>query len=242
MKTIAERLKYARKTSKERCGRDYAYTQDHLGQAMGRTQSTISQMENGQLLSEDFGVQSLMGAAKLLQVSFVWLATGEGDIDSDDTVLLPTLRLREGIPLFSPANAATRNKSDIVQKVAVTKHQAASLSEHAFYTIVTDSGASTVAAYGDSVLIDPVIPKRAADWVLVQLQGYQYPVMRKIVEREEGVYFFCSDNPDLPAIKMTTSSDVLGVAVEFRRAVDNRFKLMEWSETNHRTLDNVISM
>lgn len=73
MKTLSERLIWARETKSDRLG--YEYTQADLAKDIGVSQGSIAHLESGRSKSS----RRITDIAEKLDVSATWLSTGKGD-------------------------------------------------------------------------------------------------------------------------------------------------------------------
>ena len=242
MNTIGDRLRHARETANARIGRTHKITQSELGDMMGLRQSSLYSIETNQNKSSDVGAEKLLKAAAFLQVSFMWLATGRGDMLGDDTNLIGELQKLKGYPLVYPQHAKTRKDDEIQQIISVSKEVAQNLTEKAFFTLVSDNGLSPQCERGDIVLVDPGVPVSVEDYVLVALPNYRMPVVRQIVERSLDQYSLRPINQNMAEQPLDDINHLIGVVVEFRHCPSEKNRITSWQEENRKTISNVVNM
>ncbi|WP_067517898.1 helix-turn-helix domain-containing protein [Endozoicomonas ascidiicola] len=216
MDTIGERLRYARKTAHERIGAKYEVTQTALGEVMGLRQPTITKIESNKNKRSEVDVIRLMDAAKFLRASFFWLATGNGDIDQDDSRLLEDIETSKGFPVYWPQDISTPTREpQFHMNVAPLLYDR--LSKQAFYTLVTDEGMNPIINMGDLLLVDPGGSLRVGGYVLAKIEGQKNPVLRRIIESsDDDGYVLTPLNGDFKPRTLEKLSDIIGVAVESR--------------------------
>ena len=219
MDTIGERLRYARVTANNRIGLSERVTQGEVGDRIGLTQGAIYKLETNQNKRGDVDVIKLMKAAEYLRCSFIWLATGRGALDNDDSHMLDDLENRKGQPYFSPADL---QRADIEPEMQLnlTNKMINKVSPRTFYTLVSDNGLSPKASAGDMILVDPSAEIQIGDFVLVRIKDKTLPVVRRIVERTtddgQGGYMLKCLNDEFADRPLEKIEDLAGVVMEFR--------------------------
>ena len=242
MNTIGERLLHARDSAHTRLGRTHRITQSELADMMGIRQPSLVSIEKVQNKSTDVGAEKLMKAAKFLKVSFMWLATGRGDMLNDEDNLIGELQKLKGYPLIYPQHVKTRQDVEIQQTINVSKEVAQNLSKKAFFTLVSDNGLSPQCERGDIVLVDPGVPVSVEDYVLVALPNYRIPVVRQIVERSLEQYSLRPINQNMAEQPLDDINHLIGVVVEFRHCPSEKNRITSWQEENRKTIGNVVNM
>jgi HTH-type transcriptional regulator, competence development regulator len=139
VKTFSDRLKYARRLRR--------YTQQELARISGLSQSAIASYESGSRHSS----RSLRALTSALKVSFHWLDTGKGEIETSDAAALPASSLRE------PGQTANYSQGALWPFEAFTREQYLSLSaqqkklaEELILTFIRSSAATYRADSKDS--------------------------------------------------------------------------------------------
>ena len=243
MKTIGDRILHARKTANTRLGRTHQVTQSELGQYIGLAQSNVYALEQNRNKRNDIGICKLIRAAELLRCSFLWLATGKGEMTNIDTDIFSELQSGQGVPLFFPRYAKTRNDSDVQQYIGVSREIQQTLGKNAFFTLVSDNGLSPRAEMGDIVLIDPSVQVRVMDFVLVADPGYRLPVARQIIERSVDQFTLKPLNTMMPEQPLDEISQLIGVVIEIRHSPDQAKRIRGWNEDNRKAVSsNVIKL
>lgn len=232
MDTIGDRLRTARKSAHERLDREYRITQSELACVMGLTQSSVNRLENNKLKRGEIDVVKLMDAASLLKASFLWLATGNGAMDQEDSKLLEDMECQKGFPVYWPQNLNSINKNaQFHMNVAPIIYER--LTPNAFYTLVTDNGMSPHINMGDLVLVDPGGKFHVGSYVLARTSGQGTPVLRRIIESdEEEGYLLKPLNPEYKTRTLEKFAHLLGVAVEFRSFLLPEVSFKSEIETN----------
>lgn len=219
METIGERLRHARLTAHERIGINDQITQGELGDQVGLTQGAIYKLETNKNKRGDVDVIKLMKAAEFLKCSFIWLSTGRGAIDNDDSHLLDDLESRQGIPFVSPMDINNPD-AESEMHLNLTDKLASKVTSRAYYALVSDNGIQPRAMSGDMVLVDPGADIQIGDFVLVRIDDKVLPVVRRIIERttEEGQhgYLLKSLNDEFADRPLNSIEDLAGVVLEFR--------------------------
>ncbi len=242
MNTIGDRLLHARDSAHTRLSRTHKITQSELADMMGIRQPSLVSIEKNQNKSTDVGAEKLMKAAQFLKVSFMWLATGRGDMLNDEDNLIGELQKLKGYPLVYPQHAKTRQDEEIQQTINVSKEVAQNLSEKAFFTLVSDNGLSPQCERGDIVLVDPGVPVSVEDYVLVALPNYRMPVVRQIVERSLDQYSLRPINQNMAEQPLDDINHLIGIVVEFRHCPSEKNRITSWQEENRKTIGNVVNM
>lgn len=242
MNTIGERLRYARETAHEREASEVRITQSEVADYIGIRQSSLYSIENNKNKSTDVGAEKLMRAANFLNVSFLWLATGRGDMCGDDTHLLGELQKLKGFPLYFPQHAKSRNDDEAQQTINVSREIAQNLTDQAFFTLVSDNGLSPLCEKGDIVLIEPGIQVSVEDYVLVALPNYRMPIVRQVVERSMDQYSLRPINQNMSEQPLEDISHLLGVVIEFRHCPAIKNRINSWQEENRKAIGNVINI
>ncbi len=242
MNTIGDRLRHARETAHNREEDGTRVTQGEVADYIGIRQSSLNAIENNKNKSSDVGAEKLMRAASYLNVSFLWLATGRGDMCGDDTHLLGELQKLKGIPLFFPQHAKSRNDDEVQQTINVSREIAQNLTDQAFFTLVSDNGLSPLCETGDIVLIDPGTQVSVEDYVLVALPNYKMPIVRQVVERSADQYSLRPINRNMSEQPLDDISHLMGIVIEFRHCPATKNRINSWQEDNRKTIGNVVSM
>ncbi|ELU16559.1 hypothetical protein CAPTEDRAFT_203754 [Capitella teleta] len=215
MDTIGDRLRFARESANDRLGRKFKITQSELADMMGVTQPSVNKIETNKLKRGEIDVIKLMDAAKYLKASFLWLATGNGSMEQEDSRLLQDLEFQKGFPVYWPQdlNSSVR-QPQFYMNAAPLLHER--LSKNAFFTLVNDDGMNPHINMGDLVLVDPGGSLQVGSYVLARMPGQKNPMLRRIVENEEDGYLLKAINPDFKTRELEKLDDLIGVAVEFR--------------------------
>lgn len=239
MNTIGDRLRHARETAHDRVGRNFKITQSELGDVIGIKQSNVAMLERNLNKRGDVGISKLLKAAEFLQVSFMWLATGDGDINNIDTDILGELQKRRGCPLFFPQYAKSRQESEIQQSMNLSRETAGNVSENAFFTLVSDNGLAPVCETGDVVLIDPAASPLVEDYVLVSVPGYRMPIVRQIIESGPDRFALKAINRNISDQPLDDISQLIGVVVEFRHCPAEKNRILDWQQENRKRVVNL---
>lgn len=242
MNTIGDRLRIARESAHERLDRKYKITQSELGDTIGIRQSSLFAIEMNKNKSSDVGVEKLMRAATFLKVSFLWLATGRGEMCSNDANLIGELQKLKGLPLYYPQDALARRDSDVQQTINISQEIAQNISNKSFFTLVSDNGLSPQCEKGDIVLIDPGVPVSVEDYVLVSLPSYQMPIVRQIVERSPDQYTLKPINPNLSEQPLQDIGRLVGVVIEFRHCPSEKNRVNSWGGENKKTIGSIVKL
>lgn len=214
MDTIGDRLRISRETAGDRIGK--RYTQTDLGDVMGVTQPSIYKIENNLLKRGNVDVTRLMDAAKFLKVSFIWLATGNGQMEQDDAKLIDDPDSQKGFPVYWPHDLNRIYKTPQLY-LGVPPVLQSRLTRSAYYTLVTDEGMNPLMRRGDLVLIDPSGPLHVGNLVLAQLPGQPGPIVRKIIENTNGEgYQLKPLGQDFATRPLEKIGYLLGVVMESR--------------------------
>ncbi len=169
MDTIGKRLRHARETANERMGAKFQITQSELADQIGVTQGFIYKLETDANKRGSVDVTKLMKCAEYLKCSFLWLATGRGDVGNDDSHLLDDLNNQQGLPFIHPEQLENPPTDNHEMMLNLTNSLASRISAEAYYTLVTDNGVNTRASSGDLVLCDPGADVRIGDFVLAKV-------------------------------------------------------------------------
>lgn len=218
MKTIAERLRYARELK--------GWKQAQLAVAADVSQGTIGNIESGARQSRG----SLPKIAKALGVSHDWLAEGEGE-------MLPTGGWVEASNVI-PASIGTRRVPLIsyVQAGCWTEASDAATVGDGFEYLLTDlelsgsafaleiQGESMLPNFkpGDRVIIDPEVCPQPGDFV-VAMNGGQEATFKKyrprgIGDRGETVFELVPLNEDFAPMRSDqTPIRIVGTMMEHRQ-------------------------
>lgn len=218
MDTIGKRLRHARETANERLGAKFQITQSELADQIGVTQGFIYKLETDANKRGSVDVTKLMKCAEYLKCSFLWLATGRGDVSNDDSHLLDDLNNQQGLPFIHPEQLDNPPTDHHEMMLNLTNSLASLISAQAYYTLVTDNGVNTRAGSGDLVLVDPGAEVRIGDFVLARVADKTLPIVRRIVERsgEQSGYTLRSLNEEFADRPLAKIGDLLGVVLEFR--------------------------
>lgn len=183
---------------------------------MGMTQPSINRIESNLLKRGNIDVIKLMDAAKFLKVSFIWLATGNGQMEQDDAKLIDDPDSQKGFPVYWPQDLDSIYKTPQFH-LGVPPLLQSHLTKNAFYTLVTDAGMSPKIERGDLVLVDPSGPLHVGNLVLAKLPGQSAPIVRRIIEDNEGVGYLLKPLGEGFAIRpLEKINQLLGVVMESR--------------------------
>lgn len=234
MDTIGDRLRLARESAHERMGRTHKITQSELGLNMELTQGAIYKMETNQRKRGEIDVIKLMNAAEFLRCSFLWLATGQGSMQSNDQNVMDALERSNGCPLVPPENL----EATPVATLEIPDSLVSRISPDSFYTMISDEGMSPAAWTGDIVLVDTGASVCVGDWVLARVADKSMAVVRRIIERSSDkghAYTLQTLNPEFADRPLKKISDILGIVREVRsypRRTDSYARHVE-SATSH---------
>lgn len=219
MDTIGERLRIARETAHARVSRNFKITQSELGDMIGLTQGAIYKLESNRNKRGDVDVTKLMKAAEYLKCSFIYLATGRGSLDSDDSNMLDDLENQHGQPFYHPS-LLNQEEPESSMMLNLPSTMTGKITPRAFYSLVTDNGVDPKASTGDMILVDPGADLQVGDFVLVRMQPASMPVVRRIIEHTtpdgQHGYLLKTLNPEFSDRRLERLEDILGVVLEFR--------------------------
>lgn len=220
MNTIGDRLYHARITAHERFGLSSQITMCELADGIDVSAELIYREESNLSQQGEMSAFSLMKAAEYLACSFLWLATGRGEMLGDDDHLVKILEHQCGQPVYLPDEIG-RTEPSADMRLNVPGQLAALITRAAFYTVVTDNALQPIVSAGDLVLVDAGQTLEPGKYVLVKLDGFLLPVVRRFAECNEeqsnASYQLCCLNDDFAHRPFPGLACLLGVVMEFRR-------------------------
>lgn len=173
-------------------------TQGALAKASGVSQPTIWRLTKGQAA----GSRKLVDIAAALNVNVEWLAKGQGEMQGPSA--------KEG---FSHAPAA----SDVpvwtlagkTSETVTTPNGVRAKKTWRAYLIDRNSGCAEATA-GSIVIVDTDIPPESGDLVIARVHE-RISVYRYLEGPSNG--FLTVDDPRLPAVELSSSAELIGVAI-----------------------------
>lgn len=215
MDSLGDRLRTARESAHHRFDREHRITQTELGNIIGYSQSAIYQIEQNKRKRREIDAQKLIAAAKFLRVSFMWLATGIGDMEQDDNEQLESIELSEhSFPVIAPNDIRRKNRyPEFYMNLPASIYDA--VSENAFFTTVGDNGIAPEAFTGDLALVDPEGAIQIGSYVMATINGKSLPVIRIIIEGDDE-YLLKPLNDEFSVRPLGAIENLIGIVVEIR--------------------------
>ncbi|RMH46424.1 MAG: SOS response transcriptional repressor [Gammaproteobacteria bacterium] len=160
-------------------------------------------------------VEDIEKIAKTLDVSVLWLATGEGPIEDEPSHLtrvpvISCVQAGEWSPVhddYPPGDGFEYLYTDL------------RLSDGAFALEITGDSMLPEFRPGDRVIIDPSLQPRPGDYVVAKLDDEQEATFKKYRVRSPGVIELVPLNDDYPTLTIDAEHPgrIIGVEVEHRK-------------------------
>ena len=203
--TIGERIKEARLAA--------GMSQEKLGEIIGWRQSRVGNYERG---IREPRVDDLEKIARALNVSVLWLATGEGPMVAD----LPPHLTRVPVISYVQAGSWTEAVDSFPTGNGLeTVTTDLDLGDYAFALRIKGDSMEPEFHEGDIIIIDPSVEPRPGDYVVAKRDKDNEATFKKYRRPAEDVIELVPLNPDHPPLKIdaNTPGKIIGVMVEHRR-------------------------
>ena len=227
MSSLSERLRLAIERAK--------VTKSELARACGVKPASVSDWLSGK--SKSMRAPIAQKAAAFLNVSLLWLSTGEGDPESGSNVSPARLRLKK-VPLITLAQAGYMNDNGQIRDAKLCIEQGDFVlvdEEMPDGTLgVTIKGDSMEPEFheGDIVIIDPTISPLPGDFVIAKRACSYSDTVESTFKKyrptqydENGnlEYDLVPLNPDYPTLNSKRDKlSIVGIVVEHRRRFRRR--------------------